>query len=87
MLPAYNTRTNEKMYTDDEWVKEYYKRKLGLRIRRQTWFTEMKQHLYGLALAVVGIAAPLLLDGDATFTFVTLPLGLYLIFTKEKIIK
>ena len=36
-------------------------------------------------MAAVGIIAPFFLDGDATISLIALPLGLYLLFTKEKV--
>lgn len=45
----------------------------------------IKQKLSGLIMAVIGIITPILLDGDATFLLIALPLGIYLLFTKEKV--
>ena len=45
----------------------------------------IKQKLSGLVLASVGIITPILLDGDVTFSLIALPLGMWLIFTKEKV--
>ena len=45
----------------------------------------IKQKLSGLTLTAVGIITPILLDGDATFSLIALPLGIYLLFTKEKV--
>ena len=45
----------------------------------------IKQKLMGLVAVGVAIACPLLLDGDATASLIMLPLGLYALFTKEKI--
>ena len=45
----------------------------------------IKQKLSGLTMAAVGIIAPILLDGDATFSLIALPLGIYLLFTKQKV--
>ena len=45
----------------------------------------IKQKLSGLTIAAIGIITPILLDGDATFSLIALPLGVWLIFTKEKI--
>ena len=44
----------------------------------------IKQKLSGLTMAAVGIITPILLDGDATFSLIALPLGIWLLFTKEK---
>ena len=45
-----------------------------------------KQKLLGILAIAASIASPLLLDGDATISVITLPLGLYLLFTKKKVI-
>lgn len=44
------------------------------------------QRLTGVALLVLTIFAVKLLEGDATIALITVPLGLYLIFTGEMII-
>lgn len=45
-----------------------------------------KQYLMGAALIASGILAVVLVGGDATIALITVPLGLYLIFTKEILI-
>ena len=45
----------------------------------------IKQKLSGLALAAIGIITPILLDGDCTFSLFALPVGIWLLFTKEKV--
>lgn len=45
----------------------------------------MKQKLSGLAMAAIGIIAPILVDGDATVSLIAVPLGIFLIFTKDKV--
>ena len=45
----------------------------------------LKQKLYGLILVIIGIITPIICDGDATASLLLIPLGLYLIFTKNKI--
>ena len=47
----------------------------------------IKQKMSGLAMAVIGIITPILLDGDCTFSLLALPVGIYLLFTKEKVMK
>lgn len=46
-----------------------------------------KQYLMGGILVVSGIMAVMLLGGDATIALIAVPLGLYLIFTKEIFIR
>lgn len=45
----------------------------------------MKQKLSGLTIALVGIIAPILLDGDVTFSLIALPLGTWLLCTRKKV--
>ena len=45
-----------------------------------------KQKLLGIVAICVSITSPLLLDGDATISVIMLPLGIYMLFTKEKVI-
>lgn len=45
----------------------------------------IKQKLSGLAMATIGILTPFLCDGDATVFLFVVPLGLFLMFTKEKV--
>ena len=46
----------------------------------------LKQKMMGIALIIISILIPVLLDGDATTSRVLLPLGIYMLFTKEKVI-
>ena len=54
--------------------------------KRESLVYKAKQKSLGLLAIGVSIASPLLLDGDATVSVITLPLGLYLLFTKKKVI-
>lgn len=45
----------------------------------------IKQKLIGISLLVAGIIAPVILDGDGTISIIGVPLGLFLIFTKNKV--
>ena len=46
----------------------------------------IKQKLIGLVLIMCAILAPVILDGDATVSVFMLPLGAYLIFTRNRVI-
>ena len=54
--------------------------------KRENILYYAKQKSLGLLEIGVSIATPILLDGDATISVITLPLGLYLLFTKKKVI-
>lgn len=76
----------ETVYTYEEWLKEYNRRETKRRIRQRTehlYF--MKQRLSGAIMVAIGIITPFVLDGDATFSLVALPLGIFLLLTREKV--
>lgn len=76
----------ETVYIYEEWLKEYNRRKTKRRIRQRTeHLYYIKQCLSGTIMAAIGIIAPFVLDGDATFSLIVLPLGIFLILTREKV--
>lgn len=76
----------ETVYTYEEWLKEYNRRETKRRIRQRTeHLYYLKQRISGAIMAAIGIVAPFLLNGDATFSLVALPLGIFLLLTKEKV--
>ena len=76
----------ETIYTYEEWLKEYNRREAKRRIRqRAERLYYMKQRLSGTIMVAVGIITPFILDGDATFSLVALPLGIFLMMTREKV--
>lgn len=46
----------------------------------------IKQKLIALLGIATSIIAPLVCDGDATISLIMLPLGIYVLFTKEKVV-
>lgn len=44
----------------------------------------IKQKIYGLVFVLISIVVPLI-SGDATISLITLPLGLWFLFTNEQI--
>lgn len=77
-----NTETIETVMTYSQWGR-IHTQKARKRKAERTYY--IKQKLSGLTLATVGIITPILLDGDATFSLFALPLGIWLLFTKEKV--
>ena len=45
----------------------------------------LKQKLCGLTLVILGIITPVVCDGDATVSLLIIPLGLYLVFTRKRV--
>ena len=54
--------------------------------KRESSIYKAKQKLLGVVAIAASIASPLLLDGDATISVIMLPLGIYILFTKEKVV-
>ncbi len=77
----------ETVYTYEEWLKEYNRREAKRRIKQRTeHLFYIKQRLVGVIMASIGIVMPFVFDGDATFSLVALPLGMFLLLTREKVI-
>ena len=88
MRVIYNigSETIETVYTYDEWLKEYNRQEIRRRIsQRAERLYYMKQRLSGIIMTVIGIIMPFVLDGDATFSLVAFPLGIFLLLTREKV--
>ena len=47
----------------------------------------LKQKLCGLVLVASGVAIPLILDGDATASVILIPFGLFLVFTRQRVME
>ena len=47
----------------------------------------LKQKLCGLVITGFGVLIPFVLDGDATASVILIPLGLFLIFTKQRVME
>ena len=88
MIAQYNIGSEaiETVYTYDEWLKEYNHQETKRRIRQRTeHLYYMKQRISGTIMAAIGIVSPFILDGDATFSLIALPLGIFLMMTREKV--
>lgn len=88
MLPVYNTGSEaleviETVYTYEKCIKEYKKTQRKSRQKAERIYY-MKQRLSGMIMAVIGIAAMISFK-DATFSLLAVPLGIFLIATKEKV--
>ena len=75
--------TREKTYTLSEAKRIINAER---KVKRESLLYKAKQKLLGLLAIAASIASPLLLDGDATISLIMLPLGIYMVFTKEKVI-
>lgn len=78
MLPVYKNET----MTYKEW-EEIHKAIKEEGKAERVYF--LKQKLVGLLLVAMSICVPFVADGDATASLLIMPLGLLLLFTKDKI--
>ena len=79
---TYDTEVLETVMTYSEWLKEYKRRTYRSHAERAYF---LKQKLCGLILAAIGIIVPIVCDGDVTASLLLVPMGLYVLFTKEKV--
>ena len=79
---TYETEVLETVMTYSEWLKEYKRRTCRSRAERAYF---LKQKLCGVVLAAIGIVVPIVCDGDATASLLLVPMGLFVLFTKEKV--
>ena len=84
MMPAYNESYTHYSTKSGNTQLLLYRRKLTHRQKAERIYY-IKQKLSGLIMAAIGIVTPFLCDGDATFSLFLFPLGLFLLFTKEKV--
>lgn len=77
-----NTETINETMTYSQWERIHTQK---ARKRKAECAYYIKQKLSGLTMAAIGIITPILLDGDATLSLIALPLGIWLMFTKEKV--
>ena len=84
MLPAYNETYTHYTTRSGNTQLLLYRRKPTRKCKAERTYY-IKQKLSGLTMAAVGIITPFILDGDATFSLIALPLGIWLLFTKEKV--
>lgn len=88
MLPVYSKGSEaiETVYTYEEWLKEFNRRETQRRIRQRTERIHcLVQRLAGAIMTAIGFFTPLLCDNDITASIIILPLGVYLLLTRERI--
>ena len=99
MIPVYKETEAqiETVYTFTEWKKIYKANKLSHKVVKgfkevittvrtnRSLADGIKQKLSGLLLVALGVAIPFLMEGDATTSLLLIPLGLYLIITRSRI--
>ena len=84
-----NTYARSTTEMHEEALDTYYRRrnrKKRAERRKQEKLYYIKQKIFGVIVAAFGILFPFVVDGDATMSLFIIPMGLYMIFTKEKVL-
>lgn len=84
MLPAYKETYTYYSTPSGNTQLILYKRKPTQKWKARRIYY-IKQKLSGLIMTAIGIIVPFLMDGEATISLIVLPLGIFLILTKEKV--
>ena len=74
-------------YTEDiqkEAIETYYRKRNKQKKANRKYF--IKQKLFGFLMVLFGVLVPIVCDGDATISLFIIPMALYMIFTKEKVL-
>ena len=80
----YTDTTSEAAIADYMQQRRWDRQRERRRRQRRQYF--LKQRLTGIFLLLFTILAVMLTGGDATIAIITVPLGLYLVFTKEMLL-
>lgn len=80
---GYDTET---LYTLEDAERVLRRRnQVIMNIKRRTTLYFLKQRLCGFLLIIIGIICPIVCDGDATFSLLAVPLGIFLLVTKHRV--
>lgn len=80
----YTDTTSEAAIADYMQQRRWDRQRERRRQQRRQYF--LKQRLTGVFLLVFTVLAVMATGGDATIAIITVPLGLYLLFTKEMLL-
>ena len=80
------TDTTSKAAVSDYMERLHRDKQRESRRQQRRWYF-LKQRLTGVFLLVFTALAVMATGGDATIAVITVPLGLYLVFTKEMVIE
>lgn len=82
----YGVYDTETVYTLEDAERVLRRRnQVIMNIKRRTAVYFLKQRLCGLLLIIIGIICPIVCDGDATFSLLAVPLGIFLLVTQHRV--
>ena len=83
---TYDGYDTETLYTLEEAERVLRRKKQVItNTKRRASVYFLKQRLCGLLLIIIGIIYPNIFDGDATFSLLVVPLGIFLLLTKQRV--
>lgn len=83
---AYCGYDTETLYTLEDAERVLRRRnQVIMNTKRRTAVYFLKQRLCGLLLIIIGIICPIVCDGDTTFSLLAVPLGIFLLATKHRV--
>lgn len=75
-----------RLYTlEDAEVILNRKKQFALSKKKSEAIYFLKQKLCGFVMLLIGALCPIFMDGDATFSLFAIPLGLWLLVTKKRV--
>lgn len=80
---VYDSRTLYTLEDDEKIVHRMDQILINSKKRKVIYF--IKQKICGAVMFGIGIVCPILFDGDATFSLLAVPLGIYLLVTKRQV--
>ena len=84
-ITVYTLEEAREILREEARQKRIYKQKREAKRKAKTMYF-LKQKMIGIAMIIISILIPIINDGDATASLLFLPLGVCMLFTKEKVI-
>ena len=83
MLPMYKETCPTYTSINGNTQLYLYRRKKTKNKENKQYF--IMQKLSGLTMILIGLISPIVCDGDGTFLLIALPIGIYLMITRNKV--
>lgn len=87
-MTSTNTAENNELYTLDEARAVLHRKKIVEKAKRKNARRALfAQRIFGIMLVIGSLALPVINNGDATASLIVLPLGIFAVAAKEKIME
>ena len=85
IITVYTLDQAREILREESRQKRIHKQKIEAKRKAKIMYF-LRQKMIGIALIIISILIPIINDGDATASLLFLPLGIYMLFTKKKVI-